>query len=293
VAGIPSLFPSPSPFPSGQPAPTPPSAAPSPPSPSPTLSAAPSPSPPPIGTGANAPHNPSLPPYEFDPPASGGYPPTYPPASGIAPDNLAISCRLPIYAGGPGSGGFLVAVLIIASFLVFFGYDVAFETLASGRTPGKQAAGLRVVRQGGEPVGFMASAVRNLLRLVDMQPGMLYALGATTVFFSPRNQRLGDLAAGTLVVRERRAPLPIARPALPDFAVADRYAAWDVSGVTAYELVTIRRFLERRWHLDPGARNRLGWELAERLRPKVVGAPPNLHPEQFLEALAEAKASRG
>jgi len=195
--------------------------------------------------------------------------------------------------GEDGGGGFLVAVLIIASFLVFFGYDVAFETLASGRTPGKQAAGLRVVRQGGEPVGFMASAVRNLLRLVDMQPGMLYALGATTVFFSPRNQRLGDLAAGTLVVRERRAPLPIARPALPDFAVADRYAAWDVSGVTAYELVTIRRFLERRWHLDPGARNRLGWELAERLRPKVVGAPPNLHPEQFLEALAEAKASRG
>jgi hypothetical protein len=55
----------------------------------------------------------------------------------------------------------------------------------------------------------------------------------------------------------------------------------------------VRRFLERRWQLDPGARNRLGWELAERLRPKVAGAPPNLHPEQFLEALAEAKASRG
>ena len=195
--------------------------------------------------------------------------------------------------GEDGSGGFLVAVVIIASFLVFFGYDVAFETLASGRTPGKRAAGLRVVRLGGEPVGFMASAVRNLLRLVDMQPGMLYAVGATTSFFSQRNQRLGDLAAGTLVVRERRAPLPAARPVTPDFAVADRYAAWDVSGVTAFELVTIRRFLERRWDLDPGARNRLGWELAQRLHPKVAGAPPNLHPEQFLEALAEAKASRG
>ena len=195
--------------------------------------------------------------------------------------------------GGEDAGGFLVAVLIIASFLVFFGYDVAFETLASGRTPGKRAAGLRVVRLGGEPVGFMASAVRNLLRLVDMQPGMLYAVGATTMFFSRRNQRLGDLAAGTLVVRERRVPLPAVRPAVPDFAAADRYAAWDVSGVTPFELVTVRRFLERRWQLDPGARNRLGWELAERLRPKVAGAPPNLHPEQFLEALAEAKASRG
>jgi uncharacterized RDD family membrane protein YckC len=196
-------------------------------------------------------------------------------------------------AAAGDDGGFFVALLIITSFLVFWGYDVAFETLASGRTPGKRAAGLRVVRLGGEPVGFLASAVRNLLRLVDMQPGFLYAVGAATILFSRRNQRLGDLAAGTLVVRERRVPLPAARPAVPDFATADRYAAWDVSGVTAFELVTVRRFLERRWQLDPGARGRLGWELAERLRPKVAGAPPNLHPEQFLEALAEAKAARG
>lgn len=196
-------------------------------------------------------------------------------------------------AAAGDDGGFFVALLIIASFLVLWGYDVAFETLASGRTPGKRAAGLRVVRLGGEPVGFLASAVRNLLRIIDMQPGFMYAVGAVTILFSQHNQRLGDLAAGTLVVRERRAALPFARPAVPDFATADRYAAWDVSGVTAYELVTVRRFLERRWQLDPGARGRLGWELAERLRPKVAGAPPNLHPEQFLEALAEAKASRG
>jgi uncharacterized RDD family membrane protein YckC len=199
---------------------------------------------------------------------------------------------------GDGGGGFVVAVTVIGSFLVWSGYDLAFETLASGRTPGKRAAGLRVVRLGGEPVGFMASAVRNLLRLIDMQPGILYAVGAVTILFSRRNQRLGDLAAGTLVVRERRAPLPA--PHLPaadfaaaDFAVADRYAAWDVSSITSFELVTVRRFLDRRWQLDPTARGRLGWELAERLRPKVAGAPPGLHPEQFLEALAEAKASRG
>ena len=194
--------------------------------------------------------------------------------------------------GGGDAGGFLVAVLLVGSFLVWFGYDVAFETLASGRTPGKRVAGLRVVRLGGEPVGFLASAVRNLLRLVDSLPG-IYAVGAVCILFSARNQRLGDLAAGTLVVRERRAPLPAAGAPVPDFAVADRYAAWDVSGITPFELVTVRRFLERRWQLDPAARGRLGWELAERLRPKVAGAPPDLHPEQFLEALAEAKASRG
>jgi uncharacterized RDD family membrane protein YckC len=194
--------------------------------------------------------------------------------------------------GGDELGGFLLAVLIVASFLVFFGYEVAFETLASGRTPGKRAAGLRVVRLGGEPVGFLASAVRNLLRLVDSLPG-IYAVGAVCILFSRRNQRLGDLAAGTLVVRERRAPAPMGFPPPPDFATADRYAAWDVSSVTAFELVTVRRFLERRWQLDPAARGRLGWELAERLRPKVAGAPADLHPEQFLEALAAAKAARG
>lgn len=195
-------------------------------------------------------------------------------------------------AGDGNSGGFLLAGLVLASFLVSFGYPVAFETLASGRTPGKRATGLRVVRLGGEPVGFLASAVRNLLRLVDSLPG-IYAVGAASILFSRRNQRLGDLAAGTLVVRERRAPLPSAPAPVPDFAVADRYATWDVSGITSFELVTVRRFLERRWQLDPHARGRLGWELAERLRPKVAGAPPDLHPEQFLEALAEAKASRG
>ena len=194
---------------------------------------------------------------------------------------------------GDDAGGFVQALAIVAAFLVIFGYDVAFETLASGRTPGKRATGLRVVRLGGEPVGFLASAVRNLLRLIDMQPGILNAVGAACVLFTRHNQRLGDLAAGTLVVRERRAPLPAARPAGPDFAVADRYAAWDVSSVTSFELVTVRRFLERRWQLDPAARGRLGWELAERLRPKVAGAPPDLHPEQFLEAVAEAKAARG
>lgn len=214
-------------------------------------------------------------------------------------------------AGDGAGGGFVAAVLIVGSFAVWFGYDMAFEVLASGRTPGKRAAGLRVVRLGGEPVGFVSAAVRNLLRLVDMQPGFLYVVGATCILFTRRNQRLGDLAAGTLVVRERRAPLPMAPPhhfattGFPgtdfpgtdfpgtDFAAADRYAAWDVSGITSFELVTVRRFLERRWQLDSSARARLGWELAERLKPKVAGAPPHLHPEQFLEALAEAKSSRG
>jgi uncharacterized RDD family membrane protein YckC len=189
-----------------------------------------------------------------------------------------------------GGGGVVTAVLIVLTFLVLFGYDVAFETLASGRTPGKRATGLRVVRQGGEPPGFLAAAVRNLLRLVDLLPAF-YAIGVVSILFSPRNQRLGDLAAGTLVVRERRPPRWASLPP-PEAGAAGRFAAWDVSAITSYELVTVRRFLERRSDLEPHARTHLARELAERLRPKVIGAPEGTHPEEFLEGLALAKASR-
>ena len=183
----------------------------------------------------------------------------------------------------------LVLVLLPCWYL---GYFIAFETLWRGRTLGKAALGLRVVTREGAPVRFRHAAVRALVGLVDFYLGLGF-FAVVFILFSRNNQRLGDLAAGTLVVRERRAPLPAAPPTAPDFAVADRYAAWDVSGVTSFELVTVRRFLERRWQLDPSARGRLGWELAERLRPKVAGAPPDLHPEQFLEGLATAKAARG
>jgi uncharacterized RDD family membrane protein YckC len=191
-------------------------------------------------------------------------------------------------------GGVLGAVVIVLTFLVVFGYDVAFETLASGRTPGKRAAGLRVVRLGGEPPGFLAAAVRNLLRLVDLLPAF-YATGVLCILVTARNQRLGDLAAGTLVVRERR-PALASTGAAPSWAVdhhtADRLAAWDVSAITPFELVTVRRFLERRHDLQPHARTHLAWDLAGRLRPKVIGAPETMSPEEFLENLARAKSSR-
>jgi uncharacterized RDD family membrane protein YckC len=194
-------------------------------------------------------------------------------------------------AGDAGSGIFQM-LLVVAMFLTLFGYHVIFETLASGRTPGKRWAGLRVVRQGGEPPGFLAAAIRNLLRLVDMIPGF-YAVGALAILLTGRNQRLGDLAAGTLVVRERRPASP--QPVLPvtgDWAATDRYAAWDVSGITQSEVATVRRFLERRPGLDPAARLRLARELTSRLRPRVPGAPDWSSDEEFLEALAATKAAR-
>lgn len=86
-------------------------------------------------------------------------------------------------------------------FLVIWGYPVLFETLWDGRTPGKRGAGIRVVMRNGQRVGFYASALRNLLRIVDFLPAFHLA-GILAVFATRDHQRIGDLAAGTIVIRE-------------------------------------------------------------------------------------------
>ena len=189
------------------------------------------------------------------------------------------------------AGELALAMFVAAVFIVQFSYDVLFETLASGRTPGKRWTGLRVVTVTGAPVGFVTSAVRNLLRLVDALPGM-YAVGIVAVVASPRNQRLGDMAAGTLVVRERLGGRPNRQPVVGASRSWAPPPTWDVSAITADELATVRRFLERRATLKDEARIRLADELAVRLRPKVVGPPEEQSSEVFLEELSAAKAAR-
>lgn len=185
-----------------------------------------------------------------------------------------------------------LALFFVFAFVVNFGYDVLFETLASGRTPGKRWTGLRVVRLDGGSVTFTTAAVRNLVRLVDGLFG--YAVGVVAILVSPRNQRLGDVAAGTVVVREKGAEATRRRPAYPageHLSSAD-LSAWDVTQVSAEDIVTVRHFLERRAELTPEARTRLARDFALRLRSKVAGAPEGLDPEAFLERLAAAKAAR-
>ncbi|TML24366.1 MAG: RDD family protein [Actinobacteria bacterium] len=193
--------------------------------------------------------------------------------------------------GGVGPGLFAISV-----FAVFFVYDVSFEVLAGGRTPGKRWTGLRVVRSGGQPVGFVASAIRNLLRLVDFLPSV-YLVGITSILVTQRNQRLGDLAGDTVVARASRKPVRVVG-AVPTAPLAGALAAWDVSGITAEELATVRTFLERRDSLEWGARTALARTLAERLRPRVGGvstqdpAGDAANDEVFLERLARVKAAR-
>jgi uncharacterized RDD family membrane protein YckC len=194
--------------------------------------------------------------------------------------------------GGLGAGLFAIAV-----FAIFFVYDVAFEVLSGGRTPGKRWTGLRVVRSGGQPVGFVASAIRNILRVVDFLPSV-YLTGIVSILVTKRNQRLGDLAADTVVARAPRKAARVVEEQAP-VPLQGALAAWDVSGVTPEELSAVRSFLERRSSLEWGARQALARSLASRMRARVGGisetdpAGDAANDEVFLERLARVKASRG
>src|SRR5689334_14104449 len=96
-------------------------------------------------------------------------------------------------------GGVGEAIFAIVAFLMLFAYNVLFEVWGGGRTPGKHSAGLRVVRSSGASVGLGASALRTVIRLIDLLPGV-YVVGSISILVTKRNQRLGDLAADTIVV---------------------------------------------------------------------------------------------
>jgi uncharacterized RDD family membrane protein YckC len=206
---------------------------------------------------------------------------------------VVLSLFLAFSTVGTGGNGFVAAGFFIVLFLVLFGYFVLFEMLNHGRTPGKMAAGLRVVRIDGGPVTFIPSAVRNLLRLIDgwdLLTLVLCPIGTIAVIATKDNQRLGDLAAGTVVARERFATPRALLPLAP--VVASSMPGWDVSAITSDEMVTVRRFLDRRGSINFNARVHLADDLAARLRPKVGGADPTWPSESFLEALAAAKSGR-
>jgi uncharacterized RDD family membrane protein YckC len=187
---------------------------------------------------------------------------------------------------GPGTSALAGAFWAVGFFGVFWGYDVAFEVLNSGRTPGKAMNGIRVVLESGGPVTFGTSAVRNVLRVIDILP-FAYLVGMTSIQVTRRNQRLGDLAAGTLVIRDAR-NLP------PELQISRsvQAPAWDTSAIDQQDLDAVSTFLSRRGALEWRARNQIAAELAGRLRPKVGGAIAAEGDEIFLERLVAAKRGR-
>ena len=162
------------------------------------------------------------------------------------------------------------AVMIILIFLTFSGYFAFFEWLWSGQTPGKRWMRLRVIREDGRPITFWEAAVRNLIRTLDMMPAPFYSIGLISVFVTGRDQRVGDMVAGTVVVREREAEAPaftqvfaspVSDPALRrSFKPVDFTAS--LNSLTEAEIQVVETFLRRRWDLADVPRQWMAWRVA-------------------------------
>jgi uncharacterized membrane protein SpoIIM required for sporulation/uncharacterized RDD family membrane protein YckC len=185
---------------------------------------------------------------------------------------------------GSASSAWAIAVLVIAQFMIVWGYYVLFEGLNDGQTPGKQWLRLRVVQDGGYSVTFGASAVRNLMRIVDLQPLFMYGVGLVSIVISKSGKRLGDILAGTIVVRERVTRVRVVEGhanAPPNAAKPERAPLHTL--LTDEEFAVLSRFTDRRGTLDADRRNKLTAQLAARFRTR---APDLSGPDAaFLSAL--------
>jgi uncharacterized RDD family membrane protein YckC len=167
----------------------------------------------------------------------------------------------------------MIAAMIFILFLLFAGYFIFFEWLWDGQTPGKRLLKLRVIREDGRPITLWEAIARNLLRVFDATPGFLlpiYSVGLIVIFLSNRDQRVGDIFAGTVVIRERtdEAPTfdetfsnPIADAALRRVQKRTEFNA-NVMILTDPEIDVIESFLRRRWDLTERQRIWMAWRIA-------------------------------
>jgi hypothetical protein len=163
--------------------------------------------------------------------------------------------------------------MILILFLIFSGYFIFFEWLWDGQTPGKRLLKLRVIRDDGRPITLWEAIARNLLRVFDAVPGFflpIYSIGLIVIFLSNRDQRVGDVFAGTVVIRERRdeAPTfaetfsnPISDAAYIRVQPRIDFQA-DVGQLTEREIEVVESFLRRRWDLTERQRLWMAWRIA-------------------------------
>jgi uncharacterized RDD family membrane protein YckC len=166
------------------------------------------------------------------------------------------------------------ALAILVAVVVFLGYPVLCETLSTGRSVGKAAVGLRVVRLDGGPERFRHALVRALscwFADIGLSGGLA---GCCTSASSAKGQRIGDLLAGTIVVRERGGRSRGVQPVPPPPALASWIAAASVQDVPVGLVIATRQLISRIPQLDRGAAAELATELARELGPYVHPAPP-------------------
>ncbi len=191
-----------------------------------------------------------------------------------------------------------IAVMIIALFLIFAGYFIFFEWLWNGQTPGKRLLKLRVIREDGRPITLWEAMARNLLRIFDAIPGFVlpvYSIGLMAIFMSGRDQRIGDMFAGTVVVRERTDEAPTFAETFSDpisdtaFRRVNKQISLqaDVNFITESEIEVVESFLRRRWDLTDRQRIWMAWRVALPLMYKLkpVYDLQNFSYEGFLEEI--------
>jgi len=166
-----------------------------------------------------------------------------------------------------------IAILIVIVFLIFSGYFILFEWLWNGQTPGKRLLKLRVIREDGRPLTLWEAVARNLLRIADAAPGFvipIYSIGLIVIFLSDRDQRVGDIFAGTVVIRERTDEAPTFAEtfsdAIRDSAFTRVQSKVDVGAnvtmLNEREVEVVESFLRRRWDLTDRQRLWMAWRIA-------------------------------
>ncbi len=196
--------------------------------------------------------------------------------------------------GGINLGQTTALVLtLVMTFLILVGYPIAMETLWNGRTLGKAAMGVRVVTSEGGPIRFRHAAIRGIFGLVEIWI-FLGSIAIVSMVCTTRNQRVGDLVAGTIVLRERSAAGPGVAVSFPTPPGYEAYvASLDVTPLSAEQYSIIRSFLMRVLQLSWPARAALAVRLAN---PTAVlmrhTPPPQVSPELFLVCVASAYQHR-
>jgi uncharacterized RDD family membrane protein YckC len=183
------------------------------------------------------------------------------------------------------------AVLVASLVVVLVGIPVTVETLTRGRSAGKAAFGLRVVRDDGGPVRFRQALVRGLVAVGEIW----LTLGSPAVICSmvhPRGKRIGDLLAGTYVVRDRAGAATT-----PPVTMPPELAGWassaDIGRLPDRLALSVRQFLARAGRLHPASRVRLGTALAVEVARHVAPAPPpGTHPERMMAAVLAERRER-
>lgn len=200
-----------------------------------------------------------------------------------------------VLVSGALPGAAVVGIWLLLYVAVFWGYPIAMETAWRGRTLGLAATGLRVVTVDGAPIRFRHAAIRAALQLVDFHLPILPGVPAVlSSLLSSRNQRLGDVVAGTVVVRERTG----AGRAQPVFFTVpyglEGYAETvDVTGLSTADYAAVRRFLLRSPALPGQVRLELAASLAATVAGRLGHVPPTgTHPEAFLVIVAAKVQAR-